>query len=235
MRSEVGIKLCFPTKQPGRNLRIKSPRNALVVCEKRAWEHCYPALPNYPAKACYWLLPVAIARMASEFHINQRLSYFTFRCTVRYIGNVKRTTGEWLGVEWDTLEKGKHSGEYQGKKYFECQYLNKLNSKLGCANIIFIGKLPGAGSFIRPSRETNPQLSFIEGLKRKYTTVDDPPEPHATISVSASKVMEEVGFDKILKKLAQLKELKIVLVDSLNICRADDVDVIRETCPSKFA
>lgn len=47
--------------------------------------------------------------------------------------------------------------------------------------------------------------------------------------------MEEVGFDKILKKLAQLKELTIVLVDSLRICRADDVEVIRETCPSKFA
>lgn len=47
--------------------------------------------------------------------------------------------------------------------------------------------------------------------------------------------MEEVGFDKILKKLAQLKELKIVLVDALKICGADDVDAIRETCPSEFA
>lgn len=173
--------------------------------------------------------------MASKFHVNQRLSYLAFRCTVRYIGSVEGTTGEWLGVEWDTLEKGKHSGEYQGKKYFECLHLNRPNSKLGCTKVILVGKLPGAGSFIRPSRETNPPISFIEGLKRKYTTVDDSPEPHAVISVSASKIMEEVGFDKILKKLAQLKELKIVLVDSLRICRADDVEAIRETCPSKFA
>lgn len=47
--------------------------------------------------------------------------------------------------------------------------------------------------------------------------------------------MEEVGFDKILEKLAQLKELRIVLVDALKICKADDVEVIRETCPSEFA
>lgn len=46
--------------------------------------------------------------------------------------------------------------------------------------------------------------------------------------------MEEVGFDKILEKLARLKELKIVLVDSMKICRADDVEEIRETCPSEF-
>lgn len=46
--------------------------------------------------------------------------------------------------------------------------------------------------------------------------------------------MEEVGFDKILKKLSQLKELKIVLVDGLRISTADDVDAIRETCPSGF-
>lgn len=102
------------------------------------------------------------------------------------------------------------------------------------ADPIPLGKLPGTGSFIRPSRETNPPISFLEGLKKKYTTVDDPPEPHAIITISASKVMEEVGFDKILAKLAQLKELEIVLVDSLKICRADDVEAIRETCPSEF-
>lgn len=66
------------------------------------------------------LYSVAIAKMASKFHINQRLSYSVSRCTVRYIGSVEGTNGEWLGVEWDTVDKGKHSGEYQGKKYFEC-------------------------------------------------------------------------------------------------------------------
>lgn len=105
-------------KQPKQNLRIKK---TLVLRKNVPGNILLPgSLLSYPAKACPWLLLVAIAKMASKFHINQRLSYLAFRCTVRYIGSVEGTHGEWLGVEWDTLDKGKHSGEYQGKKYFEC-------------------------------------------------------------------------------------------------------------------
>lgn len=169
--------------------------------------------------------------MALEFYINQRLSYSGSRCTVRYIGEVEGTKGEWLGVEWEA-EKGKHSGEYQGRKYFECSCVCSSYVRT-CDADGSAGKLPNTGSFIRPSRETDAPISFLEGLKRKYTTTDDPPAAHAVISISASKVMEEVGFDKILEKLSQLKELKIVLVDGLGISRADDVEAIRETCPSE--
>lgn len=43
--------------------------------------------------------------------------------TVRYIGPVDSTEGEWLGVEWDDGTRGKHSGEKDGKSYFTCRYL----------------------------------------------------------------------------------------------------------------
>lgn len=56
----------------------------------------------------------------SAYHINQRLSFAAILCTVRYIGPVEGTSGEWLGVEWDEPTKGKHSGEHGGKKYFDC-------------------------------------------------------------------------------------------------------------------
>lgn len=49
--------------------------------------------------------------------------------------------------------------------------------------------------------------------------------------ISTSKVAEEVGFDKINTILAQLNKLKIVIVDGLNIYRADDPGEIKATCP----
>ena len=62
--------------------------------------------------------------MATNFHTNQRLSYDGALCTVRYIGRVGATPGEWLGVEWDDVLRGKHSGEHEGIKYFECTSTN---------------------------------------------------------------------------------------------------------------
>ena len=53
-------------------------------------------------------------------YVGQRISYEGNLCTVRYIGEVKDTKGAWLGVEWDDPTRGKHSGEHQGERYFEC-------------------------------------------------------------------------------------------------------------------
>jgi dynactin complex subunit len=59
--------------------------------------------------------------MATEPYIGKRLSYDNQLCTIRYIGEVKGTKGQWLGVEWDDPSRGKHSGEHGGIKYFECK------------------------------------------------------------------------------------------------------------------
>jgi len=58
--------------------------------------------------------------MAGQFYVNQRVSYSTSLCTIRYIGPVEGTAGEWLGVEWDEPLRGKHSGEHARRKYFDC-------------------------------------------------------------------------------------------------------------------
>jgi Leucine-rich repeat (LRR) protein len=92
--------------------------------------------------------------------------------------------------------------------------------------------IPNSATFIRPTRKPDPSRSFIEGLRKKYTTESDAPGKHAEISISASKVVEEVGFDKIIQKLSQLAELRIILLDGLQIDRVDSVDVIRATCPN---
>jgi len=60
--------------------------------------------------------------MSQKFKIDQRLSFDKALCTVRYIGQVEGTQGEWLGVEWDDPVRGKHSGEHKGRRYFTCSY-----------------------------------------------------------------------------------------------------------------
>ena len=65
--------------------------------------------------------------MSSDFHIGQRLSYSGALCTLRYVGGVNGTKGEWLGVEWDDPSGGKHTGQHGGVKYFECTYSSSVS------------------------------------------------------------------------------------------------------------
>lgn len=88
----------------------------------------------------------------------------------------------------------------------------------------FPGKssLSTAGSFVRPSRPSDPPRSFLEGLHEKYASEFEQTQAQQSSSIKnaieiSGKVVEEVGFDKIRKQLAELQELRIVLLDGLRI------------------
>lgn len=50
-----------------------------------------------------------------------------------------------------------------------------------------------------------------------------------------TKVAQEIGFDKISKRLAELKELQYVILDGCLMDRAEDeVGEILKTCPSTY-
>lgn len=56
----------------------------------------------------------------SDFVVGQRVSLdHTHRGTIRFVGPVPPTQGIWLGVEWDDVGRGKHSGEKDGVQYFQ--------------------------------------------------------------------------------------------------------------------
>ena len=57
---------------------------------------------------------------STDFHLGQRVSYSSSLCTVKFIGSVAGTKGEWLGVEWDNPKLGKHAGNHGGIQYFTC-------------------------------------------------------------------------------------------------------------------
>ncbi|KAH7385601.1 hypothetical protein BKA66DRAFT_511442 [Pyrenochaeta sp. MPI-SDFR-AT-0127] len=167
--------------------------------------------------------------MATQFYVGKRLSFDRRLCTVRYHGEVQGTKGEWLGVEWDDPTRGKHSGEHEGTRYFEC-----------------LSPSPTAASFIRPTRKSDTPRTFVQALKSKYASDTDSedfedPQVHIVFHTQpgdnkrikdplqrlnqpikfSGKVAEEVGFDKIRKQLAQLEELKIIILDGLCMWRPE--------------
>lgn len=97
--------------------------------------------------------------------------------------------------------------------------------------ILIIGKSkhPTAGSFVRPSRAADKPRSFLEALREKYASEFEEEAARRKLGDAASgdslhkpiaisgKIVEEVGFDKIRKQLAELQELKIVLLDGLRV------------------
>src|SRR5271169_3994534 len=92
-----------------------------------------------------------------------------------------------------------------------------------------------AASFVRSTRTADAAQTFIEAVHQKYaseiTERRDALFAESQIEISG-KVVEEVGFDKIRQQLAQLHELKIVIVDGRRIATAEkDERKIREVCP----
>lgn len=77
----------------------------------------------------------------------------------------------------------------------------------------------------------------MEAVERKYATeeVDRRDElalKKEELHMAGGKIAYEVGFDKIRAQLAQLSELKIVIVDGMKVVKAETGEkMIREVCP----
>ncbi|KAL2270951.1 hypothetical protein VTJ83DRAFT_322 [Remersonia thermophila] len=156
--------------------------------------------------------------MPPDARIGERRSYDGALCTVRYVGEVAGTSGSWLGVEWDDPSRGKHDGQHKGVRYFTCR-----------------SKSPTAASFVRPTRTPDAPQTFLAALHHKYAGDPDEDKKPPVQIVFSGKVAEEVGFDKIRRKQAQLDELQYVMLDGLQIDRASLPDgsepPIAQTCP----
>ena len=81
---------------------------------------------------------------------------------------------------------------------------------------------PAAASFIRPSRTSERPLTFFEALKKKYasTSAEDIAATANQIHISG-KAVKEVGFEKIRRQLAELQELRVVVLDGACIAAVD--------------
>ena len=165
--------------------------------------------------------------MRAEHVYNGRYSYAGALCTARYLGPLSKSSGDWLGVEWDHPSRGKHDGTHEGKRMFRCQ-----------------SSSPTAASFLRPSRKPDPERMLLEAIRFKYAPAAKHASDAADQAIEISgKVVEEIGFERVQKQLSALADLKIVLVDELVVSSialhsASTEDVrkaqheLQQTCPN---
>ncbi|KAG0194446.1 hypothetical protein DFQ28_011247 [Apophysomyces sp. BC1034] len=135
-----------------------------------------------------------------HLHVGSRIQVQHDRATIRFLGSVVRTTGLWLGVEWDDPTRGKHDGTHEGVQYFECSS-------------------PTSGSFLRyhPDKVQLGQ-SFLEALSDKYlddsTGTDEYDASkdigHVYFGGNRQLMVETVGFDKVQRQQRHLNTLTIV-------------------------
>ncbi|KAI5119941.1 hypothetical protein M0805_002130 [Coniferiporia weirii] len=151
--------------------------------------------------------------------IGRRMKLHDYTGTIRYIGNVQGTRDTWLGVEWDDPSRGKHSGEKDGKQYFVC-------------------KVPGSGSFIRPSPSISYGQSFLRALMSKYVELPHTFGQRETVILGSSNgtiEVEAVGLDKVRSKLAKLERLREISLDADDVAWADPPGETAKTCPSVYS
>eukprot|EP00731_Ephydatia_muelleri_P023176 Em0015g759a len=132
--------------------------------------------------------------------------------TIRFVGELQSTTGEWLGVEWDDPTRGKHNGSHEGIHYFTCS-------------------VPGSGSFIRPKKASFGD-TFLTAVKKRYghgLNIEEESEMYV-MSEDGSQVtpVEMVGTEKIAKKQGDFSELKEASLRGMDVCSAGPEGQLRE-------
>ncbi|KAF9573972.1 hypothetical protein EC968_007658 [Mortierella alpina] len=147
-----------------------------------------------------------------QFRVGQRIESDYKRGTVRYVGAVPPTKGEWIGVEWDDKERGKHSGEHNGTQYFQCLF-------------------PGTGSFTRMSNKIHTGETLLQILRERYVDLSKNVEDDLYLGESNIKV-DVYDFERVKDIQSKLHLMQIVGLANTNVERAADFEETQKECPN---
>jgi tubulin-specific chaperone E len=137
------------------------------------------------------------------------------RGTVRYVGELEgSSSGEWLGIEWDRPDRGKHHGKYLGKEYFRCHPMT-------------------SGSFIRPSGGVRLGRGFMEVVREHYGHLDGQNPEKNEVNERQVVTAGIHGFHKIEIRHNRLKELREIDIHEKCVGYADDSQDMRTFLASK--
>lgn len=53
--------------------------------------------------------------------IGERVVVDDSKGVVQFYGEVAGTSGQWAGIDWDDLKRGKHNGTINGMQYFKAR------------------------------------------------------------------------------------------------------------------
>ncbi|KAF9280409.1 hypothetical protein BGZ68_007251 [Mortierella alpina] len=147
-----------------------------------------------------------------QLRVGQRIESEYNRGTVRYIGPVPPTKGEWIGVEWDDKARGKHSGEHNGQQYFQCLF-------------------PGTGSFTRISNKIHTGQTLLHILRERYVDQNKQVEDDLYLGESNIKV-DVYDFERVKDIQSKLHLMQVVGLANTNVERAADFDETQKECPN---
>ena len=147
-----------------------------------------------------------ITETLSESKIGTRCCYGEDYGIIRFVGEVDESTGQWVGIEWDKVERGKHNGTLRGKQYFVCE------------------KEGDCASFLRP-KKLSLGMSLPQALLSRYTNAD----PEGYIEESDKLIIgnkggavkvELVGMETVFEEKSKLNELTIVSLTDMQVSSA---------------
>jgi len=117
--------------------------------------------------------------------------------TIRFIGPLQDASDSeiWLGIEWDDPKRGKHNGNVNGVKYFECG--------------------EGCGSLVKPEKIAK-GVSFMDAVNERYidNTITLAEEDSYLMNSDGkrSKKIELVGMDKVGAMQSKIDVLRDVIL-----------------------
>ena len=135
----------------------------------------------------------------SKPSIGSRVQIGNCKATVKYFGEVKDQTGNWIGLEWDDAARGKNDGSTSRSRYFSCRQA-------------------GAGSFMRREKFASQAIlgrDILSSLQDRYgdqsshnVQMEDTQRPSTQTEKRKGVEWQLVGADKVQAKLSELNTLQ---------------------------
>lgn len=131
--------------------------------------------------------------------------------SIKYKGSLPGKQGEFFGIEWEDVTKGKHSGIFQGQQ-------------------IFVPTVENSATFIPiNSKKIIFKKGFQEALINKYQEAQ--PDDSVLALGDTDIQVETVGWDKIKQKQFNLSNLEIVGLAGYGVGYCSTSPRVQEICP----
>eukprot|EP00884_Botryococcus_braunii_P020395 jgi/Botrbrau1/7039/Bobra.0165s0062.1 len=151
--------------------------------------------------------------------LGSRISIAGRRACVCFVGQVDNQEGQWVGLDWDDLCRGKHDGTYDGKRYFACRD----------------GRL--AGTLMRLDKllaSTDAAISIAQALRSRYQEspqrLNSEQQDGMFVSTSSNR---QVPVQLVVDgKEKPLESLSSAALGCMNICDTGHENELARLVPS---
>lgn len=171
--------------------------------------------------------------------VGKRIEYLGALGTIRYVGPLKHEDEKanpdenWIGVEWDEPSRGRHNGTVQGVQYFKCKDGRKAGSLLKVEKASY-----GQGIYHAIlQRYFKDPLATKDGNKgnsdvdERGNSIEVDEEIYAQTVKKFKKKIEFLGFNKIWKKINDLKNIHELSLFSAHISDVGPEDALSKIVP----